>query len=131
MSWIASDLIIKFGDLVIAGFVGAIGNEIYKKLKNKIKDILRRGYLLGKSGIRFTYFVFMVNDIRLYFEFDKSMLDTFDLAFEKMFSENSLIQTEFLRFYDFNPKPLFGEFSSVTFIYDTEEGRWLISHLNK
>lgn len=131
MIWFPTDLIIEIVGLTIAGFFGAIGGEIYQQLKNKIKEILSRDATLDNPGVDWAFLVCEVGGKKVYFEFDKNLIDSYDAAFEKMLSDFPSITRDLIKFFEFGPKKLFGSFSSVTFVFDWEENRWVLAHLNK
>lgn len=131
MAWFPTDLIIEIVGLTIAGFFGAIGGEVYQQLKNKVKEILNHEATIDNPGIDWVFFVCEVEGKKVYFEFDKHLIDSYDIAFEKMLSDFPSIVQELIKFFEFGPKRLFGDFSSVTFVFDWEENHWVLAHLNK
>jgi hypothetical protein len=81
--------------------------------------------------IEFFYISFELDNINLYFKFDKITSYLVENSFDKIFSDFDLIEKEVKRLIDFRPNKITGEFNSITFIFDDEENKWIIAHFNK
>ena len=125
ISWFPTDLIITIFDYTAMGFFGALGLTLYKQLKNKIKDIV------FKNKVEAVYISFDLLKVRIYFEINRFMRkDEFDIAFNKIESDFEFIANEINRLIDYNPEGITGKFNSITFIFDVQEKKWIISHFN-
>lgn len=130
VSWFPTDFIIAIAGLTAAGFLSALGEDAYNQLKNKIKKILSSNKAMNEM-IYYLYISFEIKDITLYFEVNVTTVSIIDIALEKMISDFDMITEEVARLIQFNPEKITGKFSSVTFIFDDEENKWIISHFNK
>ena len=130
INWFPTDAILLVVGLTAAGFFAELGKDLYTQLKNKIKVMLSAQKSYGEM-IEFFYISFELDNINLYFKFDKITSYLVENSFDKIFSDFDLIEKEVKRLIDFRPNKITGEFNSITFIFDDEENKWIIAHFNK
>lgn len=130
LTWFPTDLIIAVVGLTAAGFFSALGENLYKKLKNKIKEVLSADKSMNEM-IYYSYISFENKGITLYFEMNRMTTDSVDVAFDKIISDFEIITNEVDRLVEFNPEKITGKFDSITFTFDDEENKWIIAHFNK
>lgn len=130
LNWFPIDLIITIIGISAAGFLQEIGKDIYIKLKKKIKYLL---FSNQSEKIKYANIAFEISGKVIYFMFEDLMIEnSFDAAFEKIFSEYEENAKKIERFIESNPTELFGYFESITMKYDDdEENRWIIGWINK
>lgn len=130
MAWTPRDLVIAASGLTMAGFLAALGEDIYKLLKERVKKILSASRPFNEM-IDCSYISFDLGNIILFFEVNRITVQSIDRAYEKIITDFHEITREVERLIKFKPEKLTGKIDSITFIFDDLEDQWIIAHFNK
>jgi len=129
ITWFPTDLIIVAFGMTASGFFAALGEDLYKKLKDKLIKIIKKEKPHNKKIEQF-YFAFEIDNIRFYFEiydfFSNNIGDQIDriaVDFPNIVKEAKIIKKIGLR--------TIGEFESITYRFDEDCNHWVVAHFNK
>ncbi|MGB4833589.1 MAG: hypothetical protein WBP40_01000 [Candidatus Moraniibacteriota bacterium] len=127
--WFATGLIIAAVGMTAQGFFSAVGEDLYNKLKELIKDSLKNPPE-NTPGIGVAYISFINDGIEFYFEFSEFMMDNYDEASSRILADNDRIASEFRIISKKELENIHGEFTSVTLRFDENSRRWIVAHYN-
>jgi len=128
IAWFPTDLIIMAFGLTAAGFFAALGDDLYKKLKKKLISILKEEKRTARKISHF-YIAFENKNMALYFEVFEFFSENLDHAVDKIEIDYPILLREALKIKKADYYSV-GKFESITYNFNEDEDRWIISHFN-